>query len=346
MNTDKLVNTRAYTGVLGSLLDNPLLIDNMDLPLEREDFNTNEFYEILFIAIHNLYCAGAEVIDEFTIDSYLSQHSHQYQVFQENNGLEYLKDARDLSRTENYEYWYHIVKKFSLLRYYDDRGLDVRSVYDYTVTDIERQEEEAKKLENTTEQEIIDRIEDTFVVQAKLKYCSSSFIDEGAAGDGLKELVDGFLETPDYGYPLCSIGLTTLSRGCRSGILLVRSNIQGGGKTRMGMMDACKLAIPWTYDLKKKEFVYTGLQVPTLFIEVEQERRDLQAIAVSCVSGVPTGVIKNARYKGDELDRVRQATKYIEQSPLYIAYLDEYSILDIENLIKKYLRLIQPWIES
>lgn len=334
----QLVSDRAYFGVIGGLLNQPQLIDCIDLPLERDDFNTDEFYEVIFVAIHNLYLAGATTIDELTVDSYLSAYKHQYQVFQDNNGLDFLVKARELSSCDNYEYWYHVLKKFSLLRYYEDKGLNIRPVYDYTITDPTLQEQEQKNLENITEQDIIDSIEDTFVIQPKIRYCSSAFIDEGTAGDGLEELIDQFLETPDYGYPLASIGLTTLSRGCRTGALFLRSIVSGGGKTRMGMMDACNLAIPWHYDLKKKEFVYTGLNVPTLFIEVEQERKDLQTIAVSCVSGVPTGVIKNARYKGDELQRVRQATKYIKDSPsLHIAYLDEYSILDIENLIKKYV---------
>ena len=334
---NKLVSDRAYFGVIGGLINQPQLVDCIDLPLDREDFNTDEFYEVLFIAIHNLYISGATTIDEFTIDSYLASHKHQYQVFQDNNGLDFLVKARELSSCDNYEYWYHVLKKYSLLRYYESKGLNVRPIYDYTITDSQLQEQEQKKLESLTEQEIIDSIEDAFIVQPKIKYCSNAFIDEGAAGDGLENLIDQYLETPDYGYPLASIGLTTLSRGCRTGVLFLRSIISGGGKTRMGIMDACKLAIPWYYDLKKKEFVYTGLCVPTLFVEVEQEKKDLQAIIVSCVSGVPTGVIKNARYKDDELDRVRQATKYVEESALYIAYLDEYSILDIENLIKKYV---------
>lgn len=333
----KLVSDRAYLGVFGAIISQPALIDNIDLPLDKEDFNTDEFFEILFTAIHNLYVNGATEIDEFTIDSYISAHKHQYQIFQDNNGLDYITRAIEFGSAENYEYWYHILKKYSLLRYYEDKGLNVKPIYNYEITDPTLQEQEQKRLEEITEQDIIDGVEETLVVKPKIKYCSNAFIDEGAAGWGLRELVDGFLETPDYGYPLASIGLTTLSRGCRTGVLFLRSIVSGGGKTRMGMMDACHLSIPWTYDLKKKEFVYTGLSVPTLFIEVEQELKDLRTIAVSCVSGVPTGVIKNARYKGDELERVRQATKYIEESPLYIAYLDEYSILDIENLIKKYV---------
>lgn len=332
-----LSSTRAYFGVFGGLLHQPTLVDSIDYPLDREDFNTNEFYEILFVAIHNLYVQGIDIIDEFAIDSYLSAYPQQFAIFQENNGLKYISDVKDLGNVENYEYYYHILKKFSLLRYYESQGLDVRPVYDYTITDAKLQEEETKKLENITEQQIIDRIEEAFVLKPTIKYCSNSFVDEGSAGDGLFELIQKYQESPDFGYPLTSIGLSTLARGARKGMLYLRSAGTGTGKTRMGMMDACNFAIPWYYDLKQKEFIYTGHCTPTLYIEVENSRKDLQIMAVSCVSGIPTSTIKNARCTAEEMIRVKQAAKFVEEAPLYIVYLDDYSITDVENIVKKYV---------
>lgn len=335
---EKLEEPRAYFGVFAGLLQQSNLIDSIDYPLDRMDFNTNNFFEMLFVAIHNLYENGVENIDEFALDSYLVTFPIQYQIFQDNDGLHYVKRAKNQNDAVlNYDYYYHVLKKYSLLRYYESKGLDTRRVYDYTVTDKQRLEEEKKRLESYTEQDIIDSIEDAFVIQPRSKFCSNNMIDEGPAGEGLEEMIDGYLETPDFGYPLASIGLSTLSRGARKGMLYLRSAGTGTGKTRMGMMDACNFAVPWYYDLNKEEFVYTGHRTPTVFIEVENSRKDLQAIAVSCVSGVPTSSIKNARYKGDELERVRQATEYIKESPLYIAYLDDYSIVDIEGLVKKYV---------
>ena len=42
---DNLVDKRAYLIVLGCLLQDPSLIDDIDRPLDRTDFDTESFYE-------------------------------------------------------------------------------------------------------------------------------------------------------------------------------------------------------------------------------------------------------------------------------------------------------------
>lgn len=337
MSKQGLVDHRAYLQVIGCLLKQASLIDSQDFPLDRIDFNTDKFYEYLFVALHNLYINGAESISEFDVDSVFSSFPEQYKVFQEHDGLKYLVDAREMAQLDNYEYYYHRVKKFSLLRYYVDKGLDISPIYDASITDPKLEEKQRQKFEELTEADIIGKIEDVFVLTPKNQFVTNILTDEQEAGHNLTELVDRYLKRPDYGYPLASIALTTLLRGARPGTLYLRSMITGGGKTRQAIMDACNFAVPYVYDLKKKKFVYTGHSVPTLFVGVEGSVVDFQKIVLATVSKVSTDHIQKGKYEAGELERVRKATKYIEDAPLYLAYCDDYSISDIENLVKKYV---------
>ena len=72
LNNSGLVDKRSYLFVIGCLLLDPNLLDDIDRPLDRTDFNTEKFYELLFVAIYNLHMQGCVAIDEFSIDSYLS----------------------------------------------------------------------------------------------------------------------------------------------------------------------------------------------------------------------------------------------------------------------------------
>lgn len=337
MSKQGLVDIRAYLQVFGCLLKQPSLIDSQDFPLDRIDFNTDKFHEYLFVALHNLYVNGAENITEFDVDSAFAPYPEQYKVFQDNDGLKYLVDAREMAQLENYEYYYHIVKKFSLLRYYEDKGLDISPIYDKDVSDPKLEEQERQKFEDLTEADIVNKVEDIFVLTPKNQFVANILTDEQEAGHNLNELVDRYLTRPDYGYPLASIALTTLLRGARPGTLYLRSMITGGGKTRQAIMDACNFAVPYVYDLKKKKFVHTGHQVPTLFIGVEGNIQDFQKIVLATVSKVSTDHIQKGKYEPGELERVRKATKYIQDAPLYLVYCDDYSISDIENLVKKYV---------
>lgn len=333
-----LVDKRAYLNIIGCLLQDPSLIDNIDKPLDRTDFNTEKFYELLFVAIYNLHIQGAQSIDEFSIDSYLSNYKDQYKIFQDNNGLEYLVNAKEMASIDNYTYNYHRLRKYSLLRYYEKKGLDTRFIFDSTLVENSAAENEQIKFDNYTEQDIVEMVESIFVINPNMKYCTNSLTTDVQAAEGMMELINGYLEVPDVGLPLCNEGLNTISRGARKGCLFMRSAPSGGGKSRMLAGDACKFSVPYFYDVKSKKWIYTGLSEPTLYITTEMEIGEIQSLLIAAVSKVDEDHIINGTYKRGEYERVKKATEYIHSAPLYIVHIPDFSIEDIKNIVKKYHR--------
>ena len=332
-NCAGLSDKRAYLQVLGCLLQNPMLMDDVDMPLETTDFDTEQFYKIIFVAIYNLFQQGVENIDEYAIDSYLSNYSKEYDIFQSNKGLEWIVDAKDMSSLENYSYYYHRVKKFSLLRYYEKNGLDTTPIYDLTKSDTN---EENDKFDKLTEQSIVDRIETAFVIEPKAHYCSMQDVEASQAGAGLDDIIDGYLQTPDYGYSMCSLAMNTICRGLRVGLYL-RSEHSNIGKTRTFAMDVANFSIPYKYNHETKKFDYTGHSTPTLYINTEDGLKKVKRIISSCVSGVDDKHILEGKYEKGELERVRKANEYIKSAPLDLVYYSDFTIEDIENIIKKYV---------
>lgn len=333
-----LVDKRAYLNIIGCLLQDPSLIDNIDKPLDRTDFNTEKFYELLFVAIYNLHIQGAQSIDEFSIDSYLSNYKDQYKIFQDNNGLEYLVNAKEMASIDNYTYNYHRLRKYSLLRYYEKKGLDTRFIFDSTLVENSAAENEQIKFDNYTEQDIVEMVESIFVINPNMKYCTNSLTTDVQAAEGMMELINEYLEVPDVGLPLCNEGLNTISRGARKGCLFMRSAPSGGGKSRMLAGDACKFSVPYFYDVKSKKWIYTGLSEPTLYITTEMEIGEIQSLLIAAVSKVDEDHIINGTYKRGEYERVKKATEYIHSAPLYIVHIPDFSIEDIKNIVKKYHR--------
>ena len=339
-NYKGLSDKRAYLAVLGSLIQNPTLLDDVDRPLSKVDFDTEKFYQIIFISAYNLYQQGIEKIDEFTIDSYLNNFPEQYKIFNDNDGLKWVSDAMTIASTCNYDYYYHRMRKYSLLRYYEQNGLDTSFIFDKNKMD---NADEQQKFDEYTEQEIVELIEQKLVVDPKSTYCNSQLVQTIQAGYGIDEMVDEYLETPDYGFHMTSLAANTLCRGLRKGKLYLRSAGTGVGKTRLFLMDACTLAVPYTYDIKQQKFVYTGHDTPTLFYGTEMSLKEYQSCIVSCVSGVDERHIILGQYEKGELERVREASKYIAASPLYLVYCDDFTISEIENTVKKYV--IQKGVE-
>lgn len=330
-----LCDKRAYAAVLGSLMLNPYLLEDAAKPLDKDDFNTEKFYSIIYVSTYNLYQQNVSIIDEASIDSYLSHYPEQYKIFQDNNGIKWISDVLELTQVENYDYYYHRVKKFSLLRYYENQGLDTSFLFDWEKFDTA---EEQKRFDDITEQEIIDSVESRLVIEPNMRYCSDSSIDVEMAGDGLRELVYGFMEAPDVGLPLSSPMLTTLTRGCRMGCLYMRGSIQGGGKTRMAAADCCEISVPHYWDVKEKKWIHRNYCEPSVYIVAEQENKEIKTVFLSCISAVNEEHIRYGMYEKGEWERVEQAMTYIEESPLIQVHIPDFSIEDIKNILKKYNR--------
>jgi len=333
---EQLVCKRSYLAIFGSIMQDPSLLSDIDRPLDRSDFNTEPFYEILFVSMYNLFMQGCEHIDEFTIDSYLSQYQNQYNIFQNNKGLEYLTSARSMVDIGNYDYFYHRLKKYSLLRYYANKGYDTNLIFNATLTNPSEVETEQIKFDNYTEESIIEQIENDLVLTPKMKYCTNTLTVDVQAGDKLSELVEELCETPDVGVPLTSSGLNTACRGMRLGKFYLRSGTTGSSKSRQAIMDVCNISVPYHWNVKSKQWEYTGFECPALFISTEMSEDECQTIILATISGVNEEHILYGDYEAGEYERVQQAIQYIQSSPLYICVCTDFSISDIENIIKRY----------
>lgn len=104
----------------------------------------------------------------------------------------------------------------------------------------------------------------------------------------------------------------------------------------MAAGDACSYSVPYIWDIKKKKWMYTGISEPSVYITTELEIEEVQTMFIAYVSGVEEDKILDGKYKGDEEERVNQAIQFIEQSPLWIEYMSDFNIEDIETVIRRY----------
>lgn len=223
-----LFDKQAVFQVLGCLIQDPNLLDNNNIT--PEDFNGEDFHQIVFGAIYNLHYQGVNVIDCFAIDSYLNSFSKQYKIFSDNNGLEYVSDACAMAEMNNFDYNLTRVKKFTLLRYYDSQGLDIRRIYDPTVIDPVKQEEEMRKFNDYSVQGIIDLVAFNLVTKPQITFSSDANGLEQSAGVGMKEQKEAWKKEPEIGIPLQSQFMNTVARGARIKKFYLRSGSTASGK--------------------------------------------------------------------------------------------------------------------
>jgi replicative DNA helicase len=330
-----LIDKRSIFAVIGCLLKNPALLDDATkYKLTKDDF-PEQFHKIIFAAISNLWNDGISKIDYLIIDNYLSNYTLQYQIFIENNGIEYLQTALNAANLDNFDYSYNRIKKFSLLRAYQKEGFDISEIYNDDITNLAEQE----KLQEQFDQydlEDISNIIDKKIIEIK----STFFINQNHrgihAGKEILELKEELKLAPEVGIPLRGDILNMITRGARLRKLYMRSFPTSVGKTRLAIGDACNLGTNEYWSEEKHRWVKNGIITPTLFITTELEMDEVQTCLLAFLSNIDESKILDGNYGPGEEERVEYAARVLQNGQLYIEYLPNFCYHDVENLIRKY----------
>ena len=333
----KYVDTTAIMQVIGCVYNNPKLLEFTDkYTVVDEDF-ADTFHKTVFGAIYKLHELGASSISLETISDFLSERPKSKAVYETNKGEEWLLKVSDAAMPSTFDYYYQRLKKFSLLRAFDNCGIDVSDIYDPdNILDMKKKQQQEDILDNSTLQQIANRVDEK-IEAIRLQYVDDSFGEASQAGEGIMDLIDKFKRTPEVGVPLYGNLINTVTRGARLKKFYLRSAPTGVGKTRSMIADACYIGCGKIYD-ETLGWIKTGAAQPTLYITTEQELEEIQTMMLAFLSNVEEDHILNGKYEGDEEDRVREAARILKEAPLYVEELPDFSLKDVEDKIKKNIR--------
>ena len=333
----KYVDVTAIMQVVGNVFRNPQILDFTDKYTITEDDFPDEFHRIAFGAIYKIHELGADRISLENIADFLSSRPKSAATFKQNKGEEWLLKVSETCLPEAFDYYYSRLKKFSLLRAYDNYGVDVSDIYDAdNILDTRKKQLQEDILDNSTLEQIADKVENK-IEGIRLKYVDDAFGEAIQAGDDIEGLIDRLKEHPEVGTPLYGPLVNTVTRGARLKKFYLRSAATGVGKSRSMIADACYIACNKIYD-ERFGWIHNGTSEPTLYIATEQEKEEIQTMMLAFLSEVNEEHILNGQYVGDEEDRVREAARILKESPLYIEELPDFSLKDVEDKIKKNIR--------
>lgn len=334
----KYIDTSAIIQVIGNIFNNVMLLENENYHFNEEDF-PEDFHKILFGSMYYLHDLGAKEITLNAIEDYLNQRPNSYAIYKANKGQEYLLKIAETADLATFEYYYNRMKKFTLLRMYNEKcGMDLSNLYDVdNITNLKKKQAQEDWLDTHSLEEIADEI-DGKIVDIRLKYVDDA--DESAtnAGEGVLELLYRLRETPEIGYPLFGPLINTITRGARLRKFYLRSAATGVGKTRAMIADACSIACDEIYSAPQGKWIKNGTKEPTIFISTEQEKDEIQTMIIAFIADVEEEHIITGKYLAGEWERVTRAAQILTKSPLYIQQLPDFSLKDIENTIKRGIR--------
>lgn len=334
--SSKYVDMTAIMQVIGCVFNDSAIMDNTDRYFICEEDFPEEFHRVIFGSIYNIHQTGSLVNMDAIVD-YLAVRPKYDGIFRKHDGIDFLTRASQIATRDTFNYYYNRLKKFTLLRAYDNFGLDVSWLYDAdNILDIQKKQRQEDWLDNTSLIEIAQSI-DMKIDEIKSR-CVDDELGEGyQAGDGMVDLIEELKIHPEVGIPLYGRLINTVTRGARLRKFYLRSGATGTGKTRTMIADACNFACDMIYD---EQFGWrkNGLAMPTLYIATEQDKSEVQTMMLAFLSNVNEEHILNGTYIDDEYERVLKAAEIFARSPIWIEELPDFSLQDVENKIKKHIR--------
>ena len=338
MAKSKYIDTTAIVQVIGGIYLNPSLLDNENYHFNEEDF-VEDFHLTLFGTIYNLHALGAKEITVNAIEDYLEQRPKRQAIYKSNKGPEYLAALQESTQLTAFQYYYDRMKKMTLLRMYNERcGMDLSWFYDMdNIFDAKKKQMQEDMLDNTSLVEIADLI-DKKIDDIKMTYVDNCELEIVQAGQGAELLLEQLKKAPELGYPLYGKYINTIFRGARLKKFYLRSAATGVGKTRSMVADACYIGCGSMWDPEAHEWVNTGEPQATLYVATEQDLTEVQTMMIAFLSGVNEEHILTGEYLEGEWERALHGAALLKNSKIYFESLPDFSLQDIENVIKKGIR--------
>lgn len=334
--SSKYYDSTAVIQVIGCVLNQPSLLDDSDYTFTEADFD-NDFHKVIFGSVYQLHYTGTEVMNAAVIEDYLKNKEKSFGIYKANNGAGWIQEAFVKAEPMNFKRYYGNLKKMTLLRVYDNIGVDVSWIYDPdNIIDLDLKKEQSERLEQTSLNELADMI-DNRILRVREMVVDNDIDESCQISEGIDKMLQSLQESPIVGNPLYDPYLSTITMGARMGTFYLRSASSGCGKSRCSMADACYLACGEYYE--NGRWVDLGIKCPTVFISVELDKEELQTMALAFISQVNESKIIKNQMDALEAERVAKAIQILKESELYIEYFPNYSMKDIENCIKRNLRV-------
>lgn len=338
MKSSKYAEIPNLVQVIGCVYKNPKLFEKDDKYKFNEQDFFDDFHQIVFGCIYNLWQLGAKEVTLSAISDYLAQRPKALATFKANKGEEFILKAAEVANPLTFDYYYSRMKKMSLLRAYEDMGMNVSWIYDPDeIFDGKKKQEQEDWLDAASLEDIYNKINDK-IDEIKLTYVDS--VEDGGVqiGEGIDELLASLAETPALGYPLYGDYINTVTRGARLGKFFLRSAATGLGKTRSMIADCCYIGCDQMYNVKTNRWEAIGAGQSCLFIATEQDLQECQTMCLSFIAGVDEEHILKSEYFVGEEERIHKAAQILKNSNIHFECLPDFTLTLIESVIKKHIR--------
>lgn len=156
-------------------------------------------------------------MSENKFNSFMSQDKEKFEKYKEYGGWNTVKKGMELADTNDVKKYFNVVKKYSLIREYKNKGFEVDKIVNH-----ERFHEMTSEMIYRIQRSRVDKVSTDINGDSDVEVLGSS------AYDGIM----GYIETPSMGYEFPWEEFNTYFRGARTGKFLLECQLSNEGKSR------------------------------------------------------------------------------------------------------------------
>lgn len=321
---NKYIDTISVMQVIGNVLKNPSLLDLDDQYIITEEDFVEDFHKIVFGSIQKIYELGAKKITLESISDFLATRPKYESIYKLNKGDEYLLKAIENAQDTAFNYYYNRMKKMTLLRAYDNFGLNVSFLYDIdNILDTKKRQLQEEWLDNTPLEKIADIIDEK-IDKIRIECLANGDFETTQAGEGISELINELIETPEIGLPLYGNFINSIHRGARLKKFYLRSAPTGIGKAiPNNTLIPTPQGMRLVGDIRQGDFVFGQNGKPTKILQVHPQKEEKEIWEITFADG------RKAKCCSEHLWEYRYDSHRTK----------EYRVEDIQTLYNRTLKL-------
>lgn len=318
--------------LIGCLCNNPSLLRTGKYNLTMDDFEPNLLHKFLFAIINNLAFEGLEEITEIEIDQYSQPYKEVREVFDDEDALEFIHTVKQQAKDGTIDFYYNLVRKFSLLRLAKNKGCDITEIFDES----KELDSQLSQLNNIDIIKILNYFESK-VIDLKKEFLPNNIRKEMWVGDNFEKVLEQYETIPVMGAGLNSPYENAVWRGWQTGHLLMRSGGSGSGKTTRMVGDISYVCSKYIWDDSKNDFIKNlNYQGPGFYIHTEMNQElELQPKFLAYIANLPLSYILDGMYTAKHRKRLLDAADIFLDSKLKLIDLSNFTIPLLENTIKE-----------
>lgn len=329
MELEQLQNVQNEVLTVGSIYKNPdLYIEYGRSIKSKYDFSddaTKFYYENFEL----MYKTFSQTVDETKLNTFMSQDKERLKLYRKYGGYKIIEKWMNLVNIDDFKNYIELVKKYSLLREYNNRGYNVEKIMNHKKFNIMKANDIYKIIRSGADKVSTEILSDEETI---------------SMGSNNVQFVKKWLLKPQMGLEIPFKLLNEMFRGLRLGKMFALAFLSNEGKTRLAVLLSAYIAFC------KGEKVY--------MMANETDEDDIRACLLTTVinndyfkekHGIDIGKVEReivlGVYKDDDGNLIQ---RHIDESTgEYIESEEDYSnrVYESSSAYKKVLKVAE-WLDS